>query len=317
MDWWATPLKTIQYQSECIFKVTAKVGVQWKTGVNRSTWDPQEKKGKVLCQLSDSDHLQHPNDLKLMAVFMYRGTEEKYDNETKSLRSEVERRREKVGSLKVEITKLKEPETDDTISIMSNKVAKLCSENNALKTARRKLMEEMQKFKKVQESSRAKEDSGWRLPEGMLPDVAAFWVHQISYEQDFHQMQGVEAEEDEPVKKPKDLYKKQKRQNPDVSPYIDPPTFVYADFEAMIESDGTHVPILVRAEKGDSDECHTFYGPECTGEFLEFLDTLFYGTVTHPIPKENSRDVICIFHKLKGYDSVFFTSTTLKRTPEI
>ncbi|PFX15363.1 hypothetical protein AWC38_SpisGene20421 [Stylophora pistillata] len=26
--------------------------------------------------------------------------------------------------------------------------------------------------------------------EGMLPDVAAFWVHQISYEQDFHQMQG-------------------------------------------------------------------------------------------------------------------------------
>ncbi|PFX15364.1 hypothetical protein AWC38_SpisGene20420 [Stylophora pistillata] len=43
---------------------------------------------------------------------------EKYDNETKSLRSEVERGREKVGSLKVEIRRLKEPETDDTISIM-------------------------------------------------------------------------------------------------------------------------------------------------------------------------------------------------------
>ncbi|PFX14324.1 hypothetical protein AWC38_SpisGene21524 [Stylophora pistillata] len=151
---------------------------------------------------------------------------EKYHKETKSLRSEVEWGREKVGSLKVEIRRLKEPETDDTISIMrgqpvasnekenselgvvsnvaiyslnaklgkletetqtltenvkklekekstlsllnteaSNKVAQLCSENNALKTARKKLMEELQKIKKVQESSRAKEDSGRRLPE--------------------------------------------------------------------------------------------------------------------------------------------------------
>ncbi|PFX14450.1 hypothetical protein AWC38_SpisGene21388 [Stylophora pistillata] len=46
-----------------------------------------------------------------------------------------------------------------------NKVAQLRSENNALKTARKKLMEEMLKLKKVQESSRAKEDSGRRLPE--------------------------------------------------------------------------------------------------------------------------------------------------------
>ena len=36
---------------------------------------PSGEKDKVLCQLSDSDHLQHPNDLKPMAGFMYRGTE--------------------------------------------------------------------------------------------------------------------------------------------------------------------------------------------------------------------------------------------------
>ncbi|CAH3159397.1 unnamed protein product [Pocillopora meandrina] len=151
---------------------------------------------------------------------------EKYDNETKSLKNEVEWGLEKVGSLKLEIKRLREPETDDTISIMrgqpvasndkennevgvvsnvaiyslkaklgkletetqtlkenvkklekekstltllnteaSNKVAQLCSENNALKTARKKLMEEFQKLKRVQESSKAKDDSVGRLPE--------------------------------------------------------------------------------------------------------------------------------------------------------
>ncbi|XP_022809266.1 fibulin-1-like [Stylophora pistillata] len=38
---------------------------------------PSGEKDKVLCQLSDSDHLQHLNDLKSMAGFMYRGTENK------------------------------------------------------------------------------------------------------------------------------------------------------------------------------------------------------------------------------------------------
>ena len=33
------------------------------------------KRDKVLCQISDSDQLQHTNDLKPMADFMYRGTE--------------------------------------------------------------------------------------------------------------------------------------------------------------------------------------------------------------------------------------------------
>ena len=36
---------------------------------------PSGEKDKFLCQLSDSDHLQHPNDLKPIASFMYRGTE--------------------------------------------------------------------------------------------------------------------------------------------------------------------------------------------------------------------------------------------------
>ncbi|XP_022807756.1 signal peptide, CUB and EGF-like domain-containing protein 1 [Stylophora pistillata] len=38
---------------------------------------PSGEKDKVLCQLSDSDHLQNPYDLKPMVGFMYRGTENK------------------------------------------------------------------------------------------------------------------------------------------------------------------------------------------------------------------------------------------------
>ena len=34
-----------------------------------------EVKDKVLCQISDSDHVQHPNDLKPTEGFTYRGME--------------------------------------------------------------------------------------------------------------------------------------------------------------------------------------------------------------------------------------------------
>ena len=39
-----------------------------------------EKKDKVLCQLSDSDHVQHPDDLKSAAGFTYRKMEVKINN---------------------------------------------------------------------------------------------------------------------------------------------------------------------------------------------------------------------------------------------
>lgn len=80
----------------------------------------------------------------------------------------------KLGKLETETQTLKEnmkklEKEKSTLSLLnteaSNKVAQLCSENNALKTARKNLIEELQKIKKVQESSKAKEDSGRRLPE--------------------------------------------------------------------------------------------------------------------------------------------------------
>lgn len=48
-----------------------------------------------------------------------------------------------------------------------------------------------------------------------------------------------------------------------------------------------------------SDTIYSFYGSDCTADFLAFLTLLTvneYG---------EDRDVICIFHNLKGYDLVF------------
>lgn len=42
-------------------------------------------------------------------------------------------------------------------------------------------------------------------------------------------IQPVEEEEDLPKKKPKTLYNRQKKKNPDVNPYFEPPIMVFAD----------------------------------------------------------------------------------------
>ena len=44
-----------------------------------------EDKDKVLCQISDSDHVQHPNDLKPTEGFTYRGMEVSTKNSVLSL----------------------------------------------------------------------------------------------------------------------------------------------------------------------------------------------------------------------------------------
>ena len=50
--------------------------------------------------------------------------------------------------------------------ILSNKVAQLSSENKALKTQKKKLIEELQRVKTNEADVRIKGDSGRKLPEG-------------------------------------------------------------------------------------------------------------------------------------------------------
>lgn len=76
------------------------------------------------------------------------------------------------------------------------------------------------------------------------------------------------------------------------------PVFVYADYEATTDAEGIQNPILICAEE-DEDETLSFYGANCTEEFMNHLDDL---TVDE---HGDERKVICIFHNFKGYDGMF------------
>lgn len=81
--------------------------------------------------------------------------------------------------------------------------------------------------------------------------------------------------------------------------YKSVPTFVYADYEATTDASGLQSPILLCSESEEDDTPHVYYGPQCTEEFFEYLDDLTvdaYG---------DSRQVIVVFHNLKGYDGMF------------
>lgn len=74
----------------------------------------------------------------------------------------------------------------------------------------------------------------------------------------------------------------------------------------MLSANETHLPILVCALTSLSDTFSCFYGSECTAQFLVFLTELTvdaYG---------EERQVICIFHDLKGYDAIFLQHQLLK-----
>ena len=79
----------------------------------------------------------------------------------------------------------------------------------------------------------------------------------------------------------------------------DPPLQVYADFEAVTDEDGKQTPILVCFETDESDETVVCEGPNCTGELFEKLDAFRNDQDGKP------REVIVIFHNLKGYDGMF------------
>lgn len=121
----------------------------------------------------------------------------------------------------------------------------------------------------------------------------------------------MDPKEDERKEKSKKQLQYHRKINPDASVYVDPPVFVYADFEAVLAPDETHLPILVCVATTVSDTIHYFYGSECTEEFLAFLTELTvneYG---------EERAVIFIFHNLKGYNSVFLQHQLLNEARRV
>lgn len=84
------------------------------------------------------------------------------------------------------------------------------------------------------------------------------------------------------------------------------PLFVFADYEAVTDTDGVQTPIMVCAEDAETDETKVLYGNACSKEFLNYLDNL---TRTEDGDK---RDVIVVFHNFKGYDAMFILQQLFK-----
>ena len=89
--------------------------------------------------------------------------------------------------------------------------------------------------------------------------------------------------------------------DPDTRVFVErePPLQVYCDYEAVTDVEGNQTPILLCAENDEHNETVTFYGPDCTSRFFDWLEELAVDQ------NGDDRPVIAIFHNLKGYDGMF------------
>ena len=79
-----------------------------------------------------------------------------------------------------------------------------------------------------------------------------------------------------------------------------PPLFVYADIEAMKDHEGVFVPNLLCYSSSEEEEIHVIDGDQCVLNFLQELDDLA------EVPdSEKQRNIIVVFHNLKGFDGMF------------
>lgn len=79
----------------------------------------------------------------------------------------------------------------------------------------------------------------------------------------------------------------------------EPPLQVYADYEATNDAEGNQTPVLLCLEDDESNDMHFFYGPKCTARMFDKLEELAVDQ------DGDDRQVIVIFHNLKGYDGMF------------
>ena len=79
-----------------------------------------------------------------------------------------------------------------------------------------------------------------------------------------------------------------------------PPLFVYADFEAMQNAEGVFVANLLCYSSSEETTIHVLDGEDCALQFLRELDDL-----TDIPDSEGEREILLVFHNLKGFDGMF------------
>ena len=91
-----------------------------------------------------------------------------------------------------------------------------------------------------------------------------------------------------------------------------PPLFVYADYEAMRDHEGVFLPNLLCFSSSEEDTIHVLHGEDCSLRFLQELDELSV------VPdSDREREIIIVFHNLKGFDSVFILNELYQQQREV
>ena len=90
-----------------------------------------------------------------------------------------------------------------------------------------------------------------------------------------------------------------------------PPLFVYADFEAMQNAEGVFVANLCYSSSEETT-IHVLYGEDCALQFLRDLDDL-----TDIPDHEGEREILVVFHNLKGFDGMFILHELYQQQREV
>ena len=89
-----------------------------------------------------------------------------------------------------------------------------------------------------------------------------------------------------------------------------PPLFVYADFEAM--QNGVFVANLLCYSSTEEEAIHVLEGEDCALQFLHDLDDLVDVSDSY-----QEREIIVVFHNLKGFDGMFFLHELYQQQREV
>ena len=91
-----------------------------------------------------------------------------------------------------------------------------------------------------------------------------------------------------------------------------PPMFIYADFEAMQNAEGVFVANFLSYSPAEQETIHVLEGEDCALQFLRDLDHLI------AVPdSDEEREIIVVFHNLKGFDGMFILHELYQQQPEV
>ena len=90
------------------------------------------------------------------------------------------------------------------------------------------------------------------------------------------------------------------------------PLFVYADFEAMQNAEGVFEANLLCYSSSEEATIHVLDGEDCALQFLHDLDDL-----TEVPDRDDEREILVVFHNLKGFDSMFILHELCQQQREV